>query len=287
MNESRNSKKFLAKERLLLHEIIFEAETPAGKLFDLLLIISIFLSIFVVMLDSMKDINEIYGEYLYILEWTFTIIFTMEYALRIFCIGKPVRYIFSFFGIVDLLAILPTYISLLFPGSQFLGVVRVLRLLRVFRVLKLVKYLTELHHLTQALYASRRKIEVFLYGVITLVVILGTLMYVIEGEEHGFTSIPKSIYWAIVTMTTVGYGDIYPRTNLGQTLASFVMIIGYSIIAVPTGIITAELTSLDSKHQVTTISCHQCSGEGHDSDASFCKFCGASLYAKLINDESV
>jgi voltage-gated potassium channel len=281
MNKHRNRKKFLEKERLRLHEIIFEAETPAGKLFDLLLIISIILSVLIVMLDSMKDINDIYGNYLYILEWSFTIIFTLEYILRLFCIGKPFHYIFSFFGIVDFLAILPTYISLFFPGSQFLGIVRVLRLLRVFRVLKLVQYLSELQHLTQALYASRRKIEVFLYGVITLMVILGTLMYVIEGEENGFTSIPKSIYWAIVTMTTVGYGDIYPKTSLGQTLASIVMIIGYSIIAVPTGIITAELTQIDSEQQVTTISCHQCSAEGHDRDALFCKFCGASLYAPL------
>jgi voltage-gated potassium channel len=279
MKKSGDHTEFLAKKRFQLHEIIFEAETPAGKMFDLLLIISIMLSILVVMLDSINHISEIYGEYLFILEWTFTLIFSVEYVLRIFCIGKPIRYIFSFFGIVDFLAILPTYISLFFPGSQFLGVVRVLRLLRVFRVLKLVQYLTELQLLTQALHASRRKIEVFLYGVITLMVILGSLMYVVEGEENGFTSIPRSIYWAIVTMTTVGYGDIYPKTNLGQTLASIVMIIGYSIIAVPTGIITAELTQFDSKSQVTTIACLQCSAEGHDRDALFCKFCGSSLYA--------
>jgi len=268
---------FLSKERLILYEIIFEAETPAGKLFDMLLIISIMLSTVVGMMDSIKDINNIYGEYLNYIEWTFTILFTMEYALRIFCTDKPIGYIFSFFGIVDFLAILPTYISLFFPGSQYLGVVRVLRLLRVFRVLKLVQYMTEVQRLTQALYASRRKVEVFLYSVVTLVIILGSLMYVIEGEENGFTSIPRGIYWAIVTMTTVGYGDIYPNTNLGQALASIVMIIGYSIIAVPTGIITAELTNLDSKHQVTTITCPECSSEGHDYDALFCKFCSASL----------
>jgi voltage-gated potassium channel len=274
-----NFQKFFARERLRLHEIIFEAETPAGKLFDLLLIISIMLSTCVVLIDSIKDINNLYGQYLFVLEWTFTIIFSMEYCLRIFCTGKPVHYIFSFFGIVDLLAILPTYISLFFPGSQYLGVVRVLRLLRVFRVLKLVQYMTEMQRLTQALYASRRKIEVFLYGVITLVIILGSLMYVIEGEENGFTSIPRGIYWAIVTMTTVGYGDIYPKTTLGQALASIVMILGYSIIAVPTGIITAELTNLESKHDITTITCMVCSSEGHDRDALYCKFCGASLYA--------
>jgi len=273
-----NFRTFLARKRFRLHEIIFEAETPAGKLFDLLLIISIMMSTCVVLIDSIKDINELYGKYLYVLEWTFTIIFTMEYGLRIFCTGKPLGYIFSFFGIVDFLAILPTYISLFFPGSQYLGVVRVLRLLRVFRVLKLVQYMSEAHFLTQALYASRRKIEVFLYGVITLVIILGSLMYVIEGEAHGFTSIPRGIYWAIVTMTTVGYGDIYPNTVLGQVLASVVMVIGYSIIAVPTGIITAELTHLESRHDITTITCLECSAEGHDSDALYCKFCGSSLH---------
>ena len=278
MDKPINHKKNLARVRLRLHKIIFEAETPAGKLFDVLLIISIVLSIVIVMLDSIKGINDIYGEYLNFLEWTFTIIFTMEYALRLFCTGKPVRYILSFFGVVDFLAILPTYISLFFPGSQYLGVVRVLRLLRVFRVLKLVQYVSEMKRLTQALFLSRRKIEVFLYGVITLVIILGSLMYVIEGEDNGFTSIPRGIYWAIVTMTTVGYGDIYPKTNLGQFLASLVMVIGYSIIAVPTGIITAELTNFDSAQQVTTITCHQCSTEGHDKDASFCKFCGAPLH---------
>ena len=281
MEKTSNFRKFFDKKRLLLHEIIFEAETPAGKLFDVLLIISIILSIIIAMLDSIKNINNVYGDYLFILEWVFTILFTIEYALRIFCTGKPILYVVSFFGIVDLLAIIPTYISLFFPGSQFLGVVRVLRLLRIFRVLKLVQYMSEIKILTQALYASRRKIEVFLYGVITLVIILGSLMYLIEGEENGFTSIPRGIYWAIVTMTTVGYGDISPKTNLGQALASIVMIIGYSIIAVPTGIITAEFTHLESAKKITTITCLECSSEGHDSDALYCKFCGSSLYGEV------
>ena len=281
MNKPLSTKNSLGRIRFRIREIIFEAETPAGKLFDILLIVCIILSVVVVMLDSMKQVNAAFGEYLYLLEWTFTIIFTIEYLLRVISTGKPLRYIFSFFGIVDLLSIIPTYSSLFFPGAQFFGVIRVLRVLRVFRVLKLVQYLSEVQQLSTALYASRRKIEVFLYAVMTLVVILGSLMYVIEGEEHGFTSIPRGIYWAIVTMTTVGYGDISPKTNLGQTLASFVMIIGYSVLAVPTGIITAELTRSESTKlvTVTTYSCPQCSAEGHASDAVYCKFCGAALSA--------
>ncbi|MCP4296328.1 MAG: ion transporter, partial [Proteobacteria bacterium] len=242
--------------RLRLHRIIFEAETPAGKLFDIILIVTIMLSVLVVMLDSMKRFNDLYGQYLYILEWTFTIVFTIEYLLRIYCTGKPIRYIISFFGIVDLLAILPTYVGLILPSSKFLGVIRLLRVLRVFRVLKLVQYLSEAQQLVKAMHASHRKIEVFLYGVLTMVVILGSLMYVIEGEENGFSSIPRGVYWAIVTMTTVGYGDIAPKTDLGQALASVVMITGYAIIAVPTGIITAELTRHDNSNKgVTTITC--------------------------------
>ncbi len=259
-----------------IHEIIFEAETPAGRLFDIGLIISIVLSVTIVMLDSVAGIRESHGELLYRLEWFITIGFTIEYCLRIYSIGQPLRYMTSFFGVIDLLAILPTYLSLLIPGSQYFGVIRVLRVFRVFRVLKLANYVSESHRLIEALHSSRRKIEVFLYGVITLMIILGSMMYVIEGEENGFTSIPRAVYWAIVTMTTVGYGDISPQTNLGQSLAAVVMILGYSIIAVPTGIITAELTSRYQPN-VSTHSCTECSAEGHDHDAVYCKFCGAEL----------
>lgn len=261
--------------RNTLYTIIFEADTPAGKLFDEILILSILLSIIVVMLDSVSSIAAIYGDLFYILEWIFTILFTMEYFLRLVCVGRPFRYATSFFGTIDLLAILPTYLSLLLPGGRYLVVIRSLRLLRVFRVLKLVQYLGEADFLIRALRASRRKIILFQFTVLTLVVILGSLMYVIEGAESGFTSIPRSIYWAIITLTTVGYGDIVPETNLGQALASFIMIIGYSIIAVPTGIVTSEITyaSRNSKGRV----CQNCSFEGHDNDAKFCKRCGAEL----------
>jgi len=259
-----------------LHEIIFEAETPGGKFFDLVLILSIVVSVVVVMLDSVSRIRSEHGALLRLLEWSITILFTVEYALRIYCIGRPIRYMTSFFGVVDLLSILPTYLSLMVPGSRYLGVIRVLRLLRVFRVLKLAKYLGEGHLLMGALYASRRKLEIFIFGVLTLVIIIGSIMYVIEGEENGFTSIPRAVYWAIVTLTTVGYGDISPQTNLGQALAAVVMLLGYSIIAVPTGLITAELTAMQ-RQKVTSESCPQCSAEGHESDALYCKFCGARL----------
>ncbi len=261
--------------RNTLYTIIFEADTPAGKLFDEILILAILLSIIVVMLDSVSSFAAIYGDLFYTLEWIFTILFTVEYFLRLICVGRPSRYATSFFGIIDLLAILPTYLSLMLPGSQYLVVIRSLRLLRVFRVLKLAQYIGEADLLIRALRASRRKITLFLFTVLTLVVILGSLMYVIEGAESGFTSIPRSIYWAIITLTTVGYGDIVPETNLGQALASVIMIIGYSIIAVPTGIVTSEITyaSRYSKGRV----CQNCSFEGHDIDAKFCKRCGAKL----------
>ena len=261
--------------RNTLYTIIFEADTPAGKLFDEILILSILLSIIVVMLDSVSSIAAVYGGLFNSLEWIFTILFTVEYLLRLICVGRPLKYATSFFGIIDLMAILPTYLSLLLPGGRYLVVIRSLRLLRVFRVLKLVQYLGEADFLIRALRASRRKIILFQFTVLTLVVILGSLMYVIEGAESGFTSIPRSIYWAIITLTTVGYGDIVPETNLGQALASFIMIIGYSIIAVPTGIVTSEITfaSRSFKGRV----CQNCSFEGHDSDAKFCKRCGAEL----------
>jgi voltage-gated potassium channel len=259
-----------------LHEIIFEADTPAGKLFDVLLILSIVISVVLVMLDSVSSIRQSYGNLLYIGEWVFTILFTIEYILRLYSIGRPISYATSFFGVVDLLAILPTYLSLIFPGTQYFLVIRVLRVLRVFRVLKLVQYVSEARILIQAMRASRRKITVFLFVVLTLVVIFGSLMYIIEDPQSGFTSIPQSIYWAIVTLTTVGYGDISPQTGLGQTLAALIMIIGYGIIAVPTGIVTAELAQ-SYKKSISTQSCTQCSAEGHDPDAEYCKYCGAVL----------
>lgn len=262
--------------RKILFEIIFEADTPAGKWFDIILIISILLSVMTVMLDSVSSIRMKYGGFLYAAEWFFTILFTVEYIFRLLCIGKPIRYAVSFFGVVDLLAILPTYMSLLFFGSRYLLVVRVLRVLRIFRVLKLGHHTKEAAVLRKALYASRRKIIVFLFAVLTLVVIIGSLMYLIEKEENGFTSIPRSIYWAIVTLTTVGYGDISPKSGMGQFLAAIVMILGYSIIAVPTGIVTVELSRAQ---EVKTCSqaCPNCSAEGHDKDAQYCKFCGTKL----------
>ena len=230
------------------------------------------------MLDSVTGIRRDYGRFLVTLEWFFTILFTLEYALRLFSIGRTLKYATSFYGIVDLLSIVPTYFSLLFPSGKYLLVIRVLRILRVFRVLKLVQYLNEANLLIKAMRSSQRKITVFLFTVMNLVVIFGSLMYVIEGEENGFTSIPRSIYWAIVTMTTVGYGDISPATNLGQGLASFIMIIGYGIIAVPTGIVTAEMSkSWRSSKQISTKACPECSAEGHDQDATHCKYCGSTL----------
>jgi voltage-gated potassium channel len=262
--------------RAKLHEIIFEADTPAGKLFDVLLIVSIILSVVMVMLDSVGSIQTAYGRLLYIGEWFFTILFTIEYCLRLFSVGKPTAYATSFFGVIDLLAVLPTYLSIFFPGTQYFLVIRILRVLRIFRVLKLVQYLGEARMLSQAFRASRRKITVFLTVVLTLVVIFGSLMYLIEDPDSGFTSIPQSIYWTIVTLTTVGYGDISPQTAVGQTIAAIIMIIGYGIIAVPTGIVTAELSQAYKK-SISTQSCPECSAEGHDRDAVFCKFCGSQL----------
>ncbi len=262
--------------RDILFEIIFEADTPAGKWFDIVLIISILLSVITIMLDSVSSIRAKYGELLYAVEWFFTILFTVEYIFRLLCVGKPIRYAVSFFGIVDLLAILPTYLSLLFFGSRYFLVVRVLRVLRIFRVLKLGHHTKEANVLRTALYASRRKIVVFIFVVLTLVVIIGSLMYVIEDEENGFTSIPRSVYWAIVTLTTVGYGDISPETGPGQFLAAIVMILGYSIIAVPTGIVTVELSRAHTEKS-SCQACPGCSAEGHDLDAEYCKFCGTKL----------
>jgi voltage-gated potassium channel len=214
---------------------------------------------------------------LYALEWLFTVLFTIEYCLRLLSVRRPLRYATSFFGVVDLLAVIPTYLSILVPGSQYLLVIRILRLLRVFRLLKLSEYVMEADTLRRALRASRRKISVFISAVVLLVVIIGALMYVVEGEANGFTSIPVSIYWAIVTLTTVGYGDLSPKTPLGQMVASVVMVIGYGIIAVPTGIVSVELAHAVRERGISGQACPSCSAEGHDPDAVFCKYCGAKL----------
>jgi len=273
-----NGKKehILSPHRLKLHEIIFEADTPLGKLFDILLLVSILTSVVVVMLESVGSIKAEYGNFLTAAEWTFTILFSIEYILRLYSVVHPMMYARSFFGIVDLVSILPTFLSLIFPGSQYFITIRLLRMLRIFRVLKIVQYLKEANQLSIALRASKRKIFVFLFTVIILVIIVGSLMYLIEGEENGFTSIPLSIYWAIVTLTTVGYGNISPQTPIGQMLASMIMIIGYGIIAVPTGIVTSELVK-SKKGIISTQVCRSCSAEGHDSDAKHCKYCGEAL----------
>ena len=262
----------------MLHEVIFEADTPVGKAFDVALLTAIVLSTLAVMLESVKSIRADYAVTLRFIEWLFTILFTIEYVLRLICVRRPVRYAVSFFGIVDLLAIVPTYVSLFAPGAQSLLVIRALRLLRAFRIFKLARFLNEGQVLSRALWASRHKIAVFLGTVLTIVMIVGATMYLVEGEASGFTSIPRSMYWAIVTLTTVGYGDVSPQTPLGQALASVVMILGYGIIAVPTGIVTVELSrAARDATRVSTAACRHCSAEGHDHDASYCKYCGAKL----------
>ena len=260
-----------------LHEVIFEADTSAGKTFDVLLIICIIASVLAVVLESVSAIRVSHGQLLTQIERLFTLLFTAEYLLRLLCVGRPLKYATSFFGVVDLLAVTPTYISLILPGTHYLLVIRVLRILRIFRILKLVQYLSEAQMLMEAMRASIRKITVFLFAVSNMVIIFGSLMYVIEGEANGFTSIPRSIYWAIVTMTTVGYGDISPHTNLGQVVASLVMVLGYGIIAVPTGIVTVGMKQAFDKKSVSTQACPECGADGHDSDAQHCKFCGSKL----------
>jgi voltage-gated potassium channel len=262
--------------RARLHEIIFEADTPEGRLFDLLLLVAIVSSVAVVLLESVPSVRVRAGPTLRALEWGFTILFTIEYFLRLASVGRPLRYARSAYGLIDLIAILPSYVSLVFPGAQSLLVIRLLRLLRVFRVLKLAEYLRESRTLVQALRASWRKIAVFLLAVVTIVVVVGTLMYVIEGERHGFTSIPISIYWAVVTLTTVGYGDLAPATTLGRALAVLLMLTGYGIIAVPTGIVTAELTRVTGQ-PISTQACPACGTGGHDHDALYCRRCGTKL----------
>lgn len=260
-----------------LNEVIFGSETPAGRAFDVILIVLIFLSALVIALDSVEAFSQRHAHWLNVLEWSFTALFSLEYLLRLMCVRHPLLYMRSFYGIVDLLSILPSYIGLFFPGAQYTMVVRMLRLLRIFRVLKLSVYLKEADILMTALANSHRKIMVFLYTVLMLVVIFGALMYVIEGKEAGFTSIPVSMYWAIVTLTTVGYGDIAPITPLGQMTASLIMVMGYGIIAVPTGIYGAELIKTAQQSNISNDACPDCGGIGHDVDANFCKYCGHNL----------
>jgi voltage-gated potassium channel len=261
--------------RQKMYEVIFETETTAGRTFDVVLIAAILVSVAVIMLESVASVQLEYGGALRSAEWFFTVLFTAEYVARLWCAGRPTVYARSFFGVIDLLAILPTYVSLLFPGGQVLTVVRILRVLRVFRILKLARYMGEARVLGQALRASRYKITVFVMAVLSITVIVGSLMYLIEDQASGFTSIPQSVYWAIVTLTTVGFGDITPQTPLGQALASVVMIMGYGIIAVPTGILTAEI--VETARSQRGPKCPGCERDGHDWDASHCKWCGGLL----------
>ena len=263
------------KERL--REIIFEADTFSGKAFDIGLLLAIILSVIAVMLESVKAIELEYGDYLTIVEWVFTIVFTVEYILRIYITGKPLKYIFSFFGMVDLLSLIPTYLSIFFVGTHSLLIIRSIRLLRVFRILKLARFLGEAASLVNALKASRSKIIVFIFAVLCITMVMGTIMYMIEGGENGFTSIPRSIYWAIVTITTVGYGDMAPVTALGRFIAAIVMLLGYAIIAVPSGIVTSELTQAVKNQFTNTKSCPNCAHASHENDAIHCKACGHKI----------
>lgn len=274
-----------------LHEIIYEADTPAGKWFDLLLIAVILFSVVLILLESVKEIDQKYHRSLLIMEWIVTILFTLEYISRIICIKKPFKYIFSFYGIIDFISTIPLYLSYIFAGSQVLLAFRIFRMLRIFRILKLVKFIGEASQLKKAMKASRNKIAVFIYVVLILSVIMGTIMYLIESDEAGFTSIPRSIYWTIVTLTTVGYGDIAPQTNLGQFIATVIMILGYGIIAVPTGIVTVEFSKQEKGKtredgdqaqnmgiHLNTQACTHCAKEGHRDDATHCYNCGNLLH---------
>jgi voltage-gated potassium channel len=264
------------KLRRRFHQVIYEADTPAGKLFDVILLILIIISIVAVMLESVAQIQSRYGNELHVIEWIITVFFTLEYIGRIFSVGKPLRYILSFYGIIDLLATLPAYVDLLFPGLHFLLALRAIRLLRVFRILKLVHFVGAANALTEAIRKSKDKIAVFLFAVVVVCIILGTIMYMVEGPESGFTSIPVSIYWTIVTLTTVGFGDITPQTPLGQFISVLIMILGYGIIAVPTGLITAQFMSKNDPEN-NTQSCPNCSVYGHRDGAKYCYNCGTKL----------
>ena len=266
----------LQKLRQRLYIVIFEADTPAGKAFDVVLLLLIVLSVASVMLESVPGYQKQYGVIFQQLEWWLTGIFTLEYILRLVIVKSPAGYARSFYGVVDLLAVLPSYFSLILTGTHSLMVIRALRLLRIFRILKITRYSRESSQLLSAIIASRHKVFVFLFVVLNIIIIMGTLMYLVEGSENGFSSIPQSIYWAIVTITTVGYGDIAPGTNLGRFIASLSMIIGYAILAVPTGIVSHEI-SKQSRKSTNTRVCPHCLSEGHDNDANYCKHCGKSL----------
>lgn len=270
-----------AKKRLQdqLYRIIYLADTPAGRGFDIALIICILASAAVVILDSVAQINQRHGGLLRLAEWAFTLLFSLEYALRIFCVPKPLRYVFSFYGLIDLLSIVPTYLSLFVPGTHYLQIVRILRVLRIFRILKLVRFVNQSNMLVNALLASRLKITIFLFAICTLLVVFGSAMYLIEGPGNGFDNIPVSIYWAVVTLTTVGFGDITPKTDLGRAVAALVMVVGYAIIAVPTGIFTAELNQELRKQEGRRAQrvCPACGRRGHEEEAGFCMMCGGPL----------
>lgn len=268
-------KAVISKIRKRLYEIIFEADTRAGRLFNEVLLIVILVSVFLVMLESVGVIRLKYLHFLRTLEWIITIIFTIEYLVRIWVVDKPARYIFSLYGLIDLLALLPTYLDFFFTGGHSLIVIRTLRLLRVFRIFKLSRYTRAGRLIAGAMWNSKEKISVFIIFVMTLAVIFGTLMYLVEGEENGFTSIPTSIYWAIVTLTTVGYGDLSPVTGLGKFLSSMIMIMGYAIIAVPTGIVTAAI--INKRNENNTQVCSKCMFDRHEDDAIYCKKCGTKL----------
>lgn len=272
--------------RTKLHDIIYEADTPSGKLFDVVLLITIIASIILVMLESIKSFDAKYHQFLNVAEWIITILFSIEYVARIITVKKPLKYVFSFYGIIDLLSTVPKYISLLFGGIHALAALRALRLLRIFRILKLARYLGASNLLMSAIKSSRAKISVFLFAVLILCIIFGTLMYLIEGEASGFSSIPVSVYWCIVTLTTVGFGDIAPITPLGQFIAALIMVVGYGIIAVPTGIVSAEYTAQGKKAdknpvtnpELNSQSCENCLTEGHKDNADYCYNCGERLY---------
>ena len=267
--------------------IIFGTDTPAGQLFDTLLILTIVVSVIAVMLDSVERIHNRYGHWLYMAEWFFTLLFTAEYMIRLWVSERPLRYARSFFGIVDLVSILPTYLSLFVPGANYLLTIRALRVLRVFRVLKLVSFMREANLLAQALIEARRKVAIFMFTVLVLITIFGSLMYVIEGPASGFTSIPVSVYWAVVTVTTVGYGDISPATPLGQAIASLAMITGYAIIAVPTGIVTAEIASaIQHDRDRFRRECPKCHLHMHETDAHYCRRCGEHLPQEQGREEA-
>jgi voltage-gated potassium channel len=260
-----------------LYEVIFKSDTFYGKLFDEILLAVILLSVGMVMLESIGEMREKYGNILNIFEWTLTLLFLAEYIVRIICSPNPRQYIFSFFGIIDLLAILPSFIALLIPSVQPLIVIRALRVLRIYRILKLYRYIQETNYLLIALRSSFRKIFIFMVFILILVILLGSVMYVVEGGENGFFSIPLSIYWAVITLTTVGYGDIVPVTDLGKFIATFIMLLGYSIIAIPTGIVSAHITRSRFDKTLTHI-CSNCNESEHHTDAKFCKNCGAILH---------